>query len=259
MQARHQQGAPHIGSGSPGWTASPALPHVLQRWGLRLPLPARGPVGPQLAEALSWRDAVALAQVLKTPSAEPAPDAAHRRLAAREWAEAARERLVAELQAGFADPVLVQDGPEAPARAAQGLEAVAPFKLHHSSQQRSMAARMATLRGRLRTQLAGTTPRLARLAQLDAVFEPAWAAREQPALAGLPSMTVQRGLRLQAAAPEAAQDARAWPPTGWRGQLWTELQDVLHAELALRLQPVLGLIEALQHDDPCGPIRIETP
>ncbi|MFO1251754.1 MAG: DUF3348 family protein [Inhella sp.] len=35
---------------------------------------------------------------------------------------------------------------------------------------------------------------------------------------------------------------------GWRGQLWSELQRVLQAELELRLQPVLGLIEAL-HDD----------
>lgn len=252
MQAGNQQGAPLIGSGTPGWSASPGLPHVLRAWGLALPPPATGPVSSRLADSLSWRDAVALAQVLKTPTTAATAEGAERLTAAREWAAAALERLHAELHAAFTDPVLVREGPQAPVKPPQGLDAVAPFKLHHSTQQRTLAARVATLRGRLRSQLAGTTPRLLRLAQLDAVFEQALAGKESAALAGLPSMTVQRGLRLQAAAPEAALDLSAWPAPGWRGQLWDELQRVLQAELALRLQPVLGLMEALQHDDPEG-------
>ena len=33
----------------------------------------------------------------------------------------------------------------------------------------------------------------------------------------------------------------------WRRALWRDLQDALQAELALRLLPLQGLIEALEH------------
>ncbi|MFO1251811.1 MAG: DUF3348 family protein [Inhella sp.] len=251
-------------SGAPGWssTAGPGLPHVLRAWGLPLAAPAQGPVSERLAQSLSWLDAVALAEVLNGAPAAPTPDAVQRLQATRAWARTALQRLQAELQAGFADPVLVREGPtSAPslrrpsARAtaapkpAGALDAVAPYRLHHSTQQRSLAIRVTGLRGQLRSQLSSTTPRLARLAALDAVFERALQAREEQALAGLPSMTAQRGISLRAADPNPDPDDRhAWPAPGWRGQLWSELQRVLQAELELRLQPVLGLIEAL-HDD----------
>ncbi|MBH9577239.1 DUF3348 family protein [Inhella proteolytica] len=267
MQARQQQVNPLVSSsGAPGWssirTAGPALPHVLKAWGLPLAAAAQGPVSERLAQSLSWLDAVALAEVLNGALPAPAPDATQRLQATRAWARSALQRLQAELQAGFADPVLVREGPTTtslrrpPARAsaapkpAGALDAVAPYRLHHSTQQRSLAIRATTLRGQLRSQLSSTTPRLARLAALDAVFERALQAREEQALASLPSMTAQRGISLRAADPEPdPEDRSAWPAPGWRGQLWDELQQVLQAELDLRLQPVLGLIEALHDDD----------
>ncbi|MBW8848002.1 MAG: DUF3348 family protein, partial [Burkholderiales bacterium] len=36
----------------------------------------------------------------------------------------------------------------------------------------------------------------------------------------------------------------------WRARFWADLQRALQAELDLRLQPVLGLIEALHQDAP---------
>ncbi len=254
-------------SGVPAWGLRLGLPHALQAWGLAVAAPAVGPVGERLAQSLSWLDAVALAQVLGTPLAPPSPEGAARLPATRAWATAALERIEAELQAGFADPVLVGEGPLTPARRAAAplpvraspkpaakptgaLDAVAPYRLHHSTQQRSLAIRVTTLRAQLRSQLTQTTPRLVRLAALLAVLERALQAREEQALAGLPSMTAQRGISLRAADPNPDPDDRhAWPAPGWRGQLWDELQRVLQAELDLRLQPVRGLIEALHDDD----------
>ena len=94
------------------------------------------------------------------------------------------------------------------------------------------------------------SPRLARLAALDEVFEQALGGREQQGLAALPGLLTRRATALSAALPDEDGEAgdATWPPRGWRGQLWAELQQALQAELDLRLQPLLGLLDALQHE-----------
>jgi hypothetical protein len=74
-------------------------------------------------------------------------------------------------------------------------------------------------------------------------------------------MLQQRGLTLRAAAPDSSPTTKPstatanatnptapWPPTGWRGQLWADLQQLLQAELALRWQAIQGLLDALQDE-----------
>ncbi|MFX7977232.1 DUF3348 family protein, partial [Acinetobacter baumannii] len=68
---------------------------------------------------------------------------------------------------------------------------LAPFRLHHSQQQRAMAARVATLRERLRPRLAEASGALARLAQLDALIERATLTAERERLAGLTTLLTQ--------------------------------------------------------------------
>ncbi|MFN8848676.1 MAG: DUF3348 family protein [Inhella sp.] len=258
----HQPAAP-----TPDWAGRTApsahnLPRLLASWGTRLRTP-RQPITPRLADAMGWMDAVALAQVLAArPAPTDAPDAETPVLAARRWAEAALERLVAELHAAFAEPTLVQGGPPLPSgafgrgraipvRSAGELnpqDAVAPYRLHHATQQRALASRVATFRTRLRAQLSEAGPALAQLAAFDAVFDRALAEAEQQRLSGLSALLVQRGLDLQAQQPSEPGEpagADAWPPVGWRATFWADVQRLLRAELDLRLQPVLGLLEAL--------------
>lgn len=230
------------GERPPGWAPDGvlALQRLLSQWGV-----AAAPVAPErLAERLSgwldWRDAIALSQAL---GGAPAGAEAHSTVpAAAAAAEAALHALNRELQAGFADPSLVHGGAEATAS-----ETATAFRLHHANQQRAMAARIAPLRARLRGLLTEAAPALARLAALDAVFEQAFAAREQRELAALPSMLARRALVLRAADLSITDIHATWPPSDWRGRLWHELQQALQAELALRLQPLLGLMEALRH------------
>ena len=211
-----------------GASLSPTLNALLRLWG-QPAAPASG-LAERLGGWMHWRDAIALSQALAAPAG---PGAA----AALADPQAALDRLRALLQAGFQDPALLQ-GPG---------DAAAAFRLHHQQQQRLMAARIAPLRTALRERLRQAAPALARLAALDEVFEQALAAREQQGLAALPLLLLRRALWLQAREPDAAADESSWPPQGWRAQLWSELQRALQAELDLRLQPLLGLLEALHH------------
>ena len=229
----------------PGWVpgegpgaglgASP-LEQVLRHWGLP-PTPRKpGAAIAQLGQSLSWRDAIALSQALSLPA-----EAASAEAPKQPW-PAELERVCRSLQAGFQDSSALRTATPSDASLA---EAAAPFRLHHANQQRAMAQRLASLREGLRKALTARTPELARLAALDAVFEQALTEPERQKLAVLPSMLVRRVAVLRAAQPEGDAD---WPFKGWRLSLWAELQQVLQAELDLRLQPLLGLLEALHPD-----------
>ena len=223
-------------------TAVPTQPHaaeplarVLLQWGIAPA--AQRPVAERLGNSLGWADAIGLSQVLATAPAPTASTAARRE--ALDWSGAALARLQDELAAAFDDALLARESAE-PAPPGVALpDLLAPYRLHHAQQQRSMAARIATLRERLRPRLAEASGPLARLAQLDAVFERALAAQERERLAGLPALLTRR-----------AETHHAADPRGWRARLWADLQRLLRAELDLRLQPVLGLIEALHDDAP---------
>jgi hypothetical protein len=218
----------------PQHSAPEPLARLLLQWGVA-PLPA-APVAERLGGWLGWADAIGLSQVLATP---PAPGAnAAARGEALDWASAALERLQAELTAAFDDALLARESAETAPEGVPLADLLAPYRLHHAQQQRSMAARIATLRERLRPRLAEASGTLARLAQLDALFERAIAPQERERLAGLPALLARR-----------AETHHAADPRRWRTRFWADLQRVLRAELDLRLQPVLGLIEALHPTD----------
>ncbi|MFM1909103.1 MAG: hypothetical protein RLZZ591_2780, partial [Pseudomonadota bacterium] len=117
--------------------------------------------------------------------------------------------------------------------------AYAPYRRFHAAQQQDMALGVRTLRTQVREILAQTSPNLRQLSALDAAFDQILTERENKLLASIPALLEKRfgHLRQQ----QDGQGAHAW----WPGYC-LELQTVLLAELDLRLQPTLGLIEALQ-------------
>jgi hypothetical protein len=91
------------------------------------------------------------------------------------------------------------------------------------------------------------------LAALDSAFDAILGERESKLLALIPLLMEQRfGHLFQAHQQQLAHTQQAdhpalWlKPGGWLARYLEELQTVLLAELDLRLQPTLGLIEALQ-------------
>jgi hypothetical protein len=217
-------------------TAAEPLARLLLQWGVDpVPMAATPPVAERLGGWLGWADAIGLSQVLAAPAGTACNPQA--RAQALDWADAALARLQAELPAAFDDALLARESAEPAPEGVSLADLLAPYRLHHSQQQRSMAARIGTLRERLRPHLAESSGALARLAQLDALLERATLGPERERLASLPALLTRRAERHHAA-----------DPRGWRARFWADLQRALRAELDLRLQPVLGLIDAL-HDD----------
>lgn len=133
--------------------------------------------------------------------------------------------------------------------AAQAEPVFVPYRQHCLEVQRQMELKIAPLRAQVRQALSRASPRLRQLAVLDAVFETMLAAREQKLLSTVPRHLEQRFKALRKAqAPGAA--AAAWAPA-----FAQEVQQVLLAELDVRLQPVMGLMEAWRNE--CSSERVK--
>lgn len=132
------------------------------------------------------------------------------------------QRLRAEITGAIA-----QDVPDATAEAGY-----APWQQRHLELQRQMAQSIAALRDEVRRAISATSPRLRQLAALDTALEQVIAAREQQLLQALPTLLERRFQQRRDEDAGLAPFAQDW-------------RDALRAELELRLEPVAGLVDAL--------------
>lgn len=194
------------------------------------PTPAAEPPPADIAERLGqWLgafDAMTLHAVHESFKALPAPRAAAAPVAL-EGLQAQLRQLQAELLQAFA----------APEEASAGWN---PQRQRYLELQRLMESRIAPLRAQARQALARASQSLRQLAALDAVWEQMLAAREQRLLQGVTGFLERRFNALRADGDEALPGAQPW-----QDAFGAQLREVLQAELELRLQPVIGLLEAL--------------
>jgi hypothetical protein len=191
-------------------------------------------LGEQLGLWLGWIDAITLAGVLGgTAEASgqarvPTPKALAQDLARVSGQVALAFAQDKQLQPPAADP--------AAADSAHTVPDFAPYRRSHQAHQAAMDNAVPALRGRVRAALAARPGAGAQLAALDEVMEQALAERERQTLASVPRWLEQRYRHLHATQASHAPAERRFRQ---------DLQDVLRAELELRLQPVQGLIDAL--------------
>jgi hypothetical protein len=136
-----------------------------------------------------------------------------------------------------------------------------PYRRYYLSHQHDMEDSVGPLRARVREVLLRATPALKQLATLDAALDGILCERESRLLSTLPMLLQRRFAHLHKAHQQqlppaetpaddtAVPDASArWLQAGgWLARFRQEMQTVLLAELDVRLQPTLGLLEALHH------------
>lgn len=209
----------------------------------------------RLSQWLGWTDAIDLASALGAAPAAGLRAGPDQQGVAQALEDGARVKAMLERAiAGLSEPAPARSrarpkasgGPEA--RHAPPVE-YSVYRQRYVSLQQNMESAITALRARLRTALASNSPDCARLAVLDAVMEKALSEREYELLAAIPALLEQRFLRLRPAASEAEGEGVPAPSTAsddWLGVFCKDMQNVLSAELDLRLQPVEGLQAALR-------------
>lgn len=120
-----------------------------------------------------------------------------------------------------------------------------PYHRSYLAHQRSMQTAAANLRTQVRMAASTCSPALRRLAALDGELERALGVRERGLLAALPMFLGKRFETLLTQAMEGGDDPA---PGVWLAAFCRDVQTVLFAELDLRLQPALGLLEAFDKE-----------
>ncbi|MDB5822310.1 MAG: hypothetical protein JWR21_1014 [Herminiimonas sp.] len=129
--------------------------------------------------------------------------------------------------------------------------AYAPYGRFYEAHGRDMEMTLQPLRVNVRAALAKASPKLRKLAELDAMFEAILQAREKQLLSKVPALLRKRfdqlfGLHQQKLIDTWQSDVLShWTrPGGWLARFCSDMQMLLLAEMELRLQPTLGLVEA---------------
>ncbi|TXI62075.1 MAG: DUF3348 family protein [Limnohabitans sp.] len=221
-----------------------------------------GDVGQRLGDWLNFRQAIALQGFIGTVDDPDAPQAAP---SARVDADVLRRRF-SEVRLALEQSIVKGSVPalglvriEMPAaeldHPIDPKTAFDPLRRFAAGHQRQMDTIIRSLRMQLRGMLDKGTTQDRQLSTLDAIFENVLSTREARLLGKIPAEFEKRFAKLlkqhmkqllQAA--EADEPAPLTEP--WLAPLCTDLRAALLAELDLRLQPILGLIEAITQDKP---------
>jgi hypothetical protein len=133
--------------------------------------------------------------------------------------------------------------------------AYAPYRRFYETHQRDMELSIQSLRVNVRHALAKASPKLRKLADLDAAMEKMLRERESKLLAKVPVLLKKRFELLfkehqqKLATVQQTDNPAAWmKPGGWLARFCKDMQMLLLAEVDLRLQPTMGLIEAFSEE-----------
>lgn len=132
------------------------------------------------------------------------------------------------------------------------------FKQRYQALQHLMDTRISALRGQVRHSLFAATPTLRQLATLDVALGTTLDTRADKLWPKVHSLLEKRFEQLrqaQASAPDSPPDGPdavsallAAPAPPWQAGFRQDMQDLLLAELEVRLQPLQGLIEAFKNE-----------
>ncbi len=126
------------------------------------------------------------------------------------------------------------------------------YRRFYEAHQRDMELNIRSLRINVREAVAKASPRLKKLADLDATLEGILRDRESKLLSKVPLLLRKRFEQLfkehqqKLVDNQQADNPADWTQAGgWLARFCNDMQMLLLAEVDLRLQPTMGLIEAL--------------
>jgi len=134
---------------------------------------------------------------------------------------------------------------------AEALKTYDPYQRFYSMHQAEMAGSVQTLRLRIRASISDVSEELRQLAELDRIINDSISAHNSKLFNVTPKLLQQRFKELLSAHQQSQGAKDTTEPTdwlqagGWLTVFYKELQELLLAELDVRLQPILGLLEAL--------------
>lgn len=166
-----------------------------------------------------------------------------------------RDALAGGITEGFESPSVTDPLPVPKAPRKPGVPpSFDLYQRFYQARQRPLTVGAQRLRGRVRKAMSKQSPALAQLAELDAIFDTTLVQYGRHCFGALPTVLEKRFKTLWrhhhkklADAPDPPED---WIQEGaWLDRFHQEMRLLLLAELEARLEPVQGLLDALNNED----------
>jgi len=208
----------------------------------------------QLGRLIDLSDSITLARALgrrPVSAAERCVDSAAR---VHQDLLETRERMMRAIARSFAPetgPTRIKVPSSRANAPADKLQTFEPYQRFYVMHQAEMDTGIESLRLRVREGIAGFSPELAQLADLDKTLSDSLAVHTRKLFTVIPRLLEHRFQQLLAEhqakdlADENNQPADWLKPGGWLERFYQDMRELLLAEFDVRLQPVLGLLEAL--------------
>lgn len=217
----------------------------------------------QLGRLIGLSDSISLARSLGQLPLNAADPVAENADAVRDDLLVSRQEMMRIIVESFA-PEAGSTGIQAPSVSGgtriEALQTFEPYRRFYSMHQAEMAGSIQSLRQRVRNGVAGFSAELHQLAELDRILGESLSIHTGKLFNLCPKLLELRFKQLLQAHQHSSGDTSAtephqWlMPGGWLELFYRDMKELLLAELDVRLQPVFGLLEALDEQ-----IRKTTP
>ena len=137
----------------------------------------------------------------------------------------------------------------------EALKSYDPYRRFYAAHQTEMALGLQALRRRIRSSLAAMSVELHQLAELDEILDESLAIHTRRLFNVIPKLLEQRFIFLleshcENINEESNDELDKWLlPDGWLTLFYHDMREMLLAEFDVRLQPIIGLIEALNEQN----------
>jgi hypothetical protein len=219
----------------------------------------------KLGSWIHFADAIALSGLqIDSAAAAPKrpPSLQADLLAGARAADAELERVHAFMKNSIRNSFMLQPGrshmalPEPVSETPVNLRAsYVPYRRFYEAHQRDMETSIQLLRTSLRQSAVKASPRLRKLAEVDAMAEKILRERENRLLSKMPALLLKRFEQLfrehqqKLEETQQADNPASWmKKNGWLTSFCNEMQMLLLAEMEFRLQPAMGLVEAFKQE-----------
>jgi HPt (histidine-containing phosphotransfer) domain-containing protein len=238
---------------------SSKLTRTLATIGVLTPIAETNEIAEKLSQWISFTDAISLSAVLKAIPLERAAQtqSSGSTSLGQEFARmrSALESSITQNGASISGRTPIERPTPQSGASNEEACAYAPYRRYHQAHQRNMELKVRSVRAKVRDMVAKASPKLQQLVMLDASFEQVLSENEARLLSMVPLLLEKRFKQLLENHQQSLADLQKtdqvdlWmEPGGWLGRFCTELQAVLLAELDLRLQTSVGLIETFNRE-----------
>ena len=125
---------------------------------------------------------------------------------------------------------------------AEALKSFEPYQRFYITHQMELAVAVRGMRDRVRVSASSTAPELAQLVELDRMLDESLEAQTRKLFAVMPKLLNQRFNQIRA---DAGRANGGNDELSWVLPFHDDMRELLLAELDVRLQPVFGLLEAI--------------